>query len=91
MTVKACFDTEGWVTSCGSKALQGAVPALTSAVLVRRLRMGGATLLAQTNMTEFAYGALGVNTHFGTPRTPLDPTQKQSLAALVPVQRWQSH
>ncbi|QTN05788.1 amidase [Ochrobactrum sp. EEELCW01] len=73
MTVKACFDTEGWVTSCGSKALQEAAPAIASAALVRRLRMGGATLLAQTNMTEFAYGALGVNTHFGTPRTPLDP------------------
>ncbi len=23
-------------------------------------------------MTEFAYGALGINSHFGTPRTPLD-------------------
>ncbi|WP_176037869.1 amidase [Brucella tritici] len=73
MTVKACFDTEGWVTSCGSKALQDTAPAITSAALVHRLRLGGATLLAQTNMTEFAYGALGVNTHFGTPRTPLDP------------------
>lgn len=74
MTVKACFDTEGWVTNCGSKVLQGAAPPFTSAALVYRLRMGGATLLAQTNMTEFAYGALGVNTHFGTPRTPLDPS-----------------
>ncbi|WP_282757198.1 amidase [Komagataeibacter saccharivorans] len=74
MTVKACFDTAGWVSSCGSRVLQHAKPAMRSAALVHKLRTAGATLLAQTNMTEFAYGALGVNTRFGTPRTPLDPT-----------------
>lgn len=73
MTVKACFDVEGWTTSCASEVLHKAEPATRSASLVRTFRAAGATLLAQTNMTEFAYGALGVNSRFGTPRTPLDP------------------
>src|SRR5690606_6793745 len=73
MTVKACFDVAGWTASCASRVLADRPPGRNSAPLVRRLRQAGATLLAQTNMTEFAYGALGVNTHFGTPRTPLDP------------------
>jgi len=35
------------------------------------LRQAGAVLLAQNNMTEFAYGALGLNAVFGTPLSPL--------------------
>lgn len=73
MTVKACFDVEGWTTHCASEVLRASPVAVRSAGLVRRLREAGATLVAQTNMTEFAYGALGVNSRFGTPRTPLDP------------------
>ena len=40
---------------------------------LRRLRSAGAIVLAQTNMTEFAYGALGLNSTYGTPTTPLCP------------------
>ncbi|GAB3341084.1 amidase [Bordetella tumulicola] len=70
-TIKACFDVKGWTTHAGSAALLAAPPAQEDATLVSRLRQSGALIFAQTNMTEFAYGALGVNTHFGTPRTPL--------------------
>ena len=38
-----------------------------------RLRRAGAILLGRTNMHEFAYSALGVNPHYGTPRNPIDP------------------
>lgn len=70
-SVKACYDVEGWVTHAGSKALANAAPARRDAAAVARLRAHGAIVLAQTNMTEFAYGALGVNCRFGTPLTPL--------------------
>lgn len=70
-SIKACFDVKGWTTHAGSAALLDAPPAEADAALVSRLRQSGALVFAQTNMTEFAYGALGVNAHFGTPRTPL--------------------
>ena len=38
---------------------------------MQALRHAGAALLAQNNMTEFAYGALGLNRWHGTPLTPL--------------------
>ena len=41
--------------------------------MVSALRSAGAILFAQTNMTEFAYGALGLNSTYGTPTTPLRP------------------
>lgn len=69
--VKACFDVAGWVTHAGSRVLAGAPPAPRDAAIVQALRHAGATLLAQNNMTEFAYGALGLNRWHGTPLTPL--------------------
>lgn len=71
LSVKACFDVAGWVTHAGSRALAGEPAACADASLVAALRRSGAVLVAQTNMTEFAYGALGVNAHYGTPTTPL--------------------
>lgn len=72
VAVKACIDVQGWVTHAGSPVLSDAAPAQTDAPLVAALRRSGTVITLQTNMTEFAYGALGVNPHFGTPRTPLD-------------------
>ncbi|MBR8653424.1 amidase [Achromobacter sp. Marseille-Q0513] len=69
--VKACFDVAGWVTHAGSRVLAAEPPALRDAAIVQALRHAGATLLAQNNMTEFAYGALGLNRWHGTPLTPL--------------------
>jgi aspartyl-tRNA(Asn)/glutamyl-tRNA(Gln) amidotransferase subunit A len=73
LTVKACFDVAGWTTHAGSAVLADAPPASADAPMVAALRAAGATLLAQTNMTEFAYGALGLNSTYGTPTTPLRP------------------
>ncbi|HBX6198995.1 amidase [Klebsiella quasipneumoniae] len=72
IAVKACIDVKGWITSAASQVLADAPPAAVDAPLVAALRQLGAVVTMQTNMTEFAYGALGVNPHFGTPRTPLD-------------------
>ncbi|BAX61583.1 amidase family protein [Burkholderia stabilis] len=77
LTVKACFDCEGWVTHAGSRVLAGDPPARTDAALVAALRRTGAVRIAQTAMTEFAYGALGVNRAYGTPATPLDARRER--------------
>ena len=73
LAVKACFDVRGWRTTAGSRVLDDQPLASADAPLVAALSRCGAVVTAQTNMTEFAFGALGINPHFGTPVTPLDP------------------
>jgi len=74
VSVKDLFDVKGQVTRAGSKALTGA-PASADAVAVARLRAAGAVLIGRTNMSEFAFSGLGLNPHYGTPRTPFDPAR----------------
>ena len=71
ISVKDLFDVQGQVTRAGSKALAGA-PASADAPVVARLRAAGAVLIGRTNMSEFAFSGLGLNPHYGTPRTPFD-------------------
>ncbi|MDF3832037.1 amidase [Cupriavidus basilensis] len=71
VSVKDLFDVQGQVTRAGSKALAGA-PASADAPVVARLRAAGAVLIGRTNMSEFAFSGLGLNPHYGTPRTPFD-------------------
>ena len=77
VVVKACFDVAGWTTHAGSAVLADAAPADVDAPLVAMLRSAGAIVLAQTNMTEFAYGALGLNSTYGDPTTPLRPGEQR--------------
>ncbi|WP_260706188.1 amidase [Edaphobacter flagellatus] len=70
VTVKDLFDVEGQVTRAGSVVLNDAPPAASDAAVVRRLRDAGAVVVGRTNMTEFAFSGLGLNPHYGTPRTP---------------------
>jgi len=73
ISIKDLFDVAGEVTRAGSKALaEEAKPAATDAPVVRRLRAGGAIIVAKTNMSEFAYSGVGANPHFGTPGNPAD-------------------
>jgi aspartyl-tRNA(Asn)/glutamyl-tRNA(Gln) amidotransferase subunit A len=73
VTIKDLFDVAGEVTRAGSKVLAAeGKPAERDAPIVRRLRKSGAVILAKTNMTEFAFSALGINPHFGTPGNPAD-------------------
>ena len=77
VVVKACFDVAGWTTHAGSAVLADAPPASVDAPLVAALRSAGAIVFAQTNMTEFAYGALGLNSTYGDPTTPLRPGERR--------------
>lgn len=73
VSIKDLFDVRGEVTRAGSKALEGSAPAQADAPAVARLRAAGAVLIGRTNMSEFAFSGLGLNPHYGTPRTPFDP------------------
>ncbi|PLZ01128.1 amidase [Burkholderia sp. WAC0059] len=70
VSVKDLFDVQGQVTRAGSRALADAPPAAADAVTVARLRRAGAVLIGRTNMSEFAFSGLGLNPHYGTPRSP---------------------
>lgn len=72
ISVKDLFDVGGDVTRAGSRILAGAPPAKADAPAVARLRAAGAVLLGRTNMVEFAFGGLGLNPHYGTPRNAWD-------------------
>jgi aspartyl-tRNA(Asn)/glutamyl-tRNA(Gln) amidotransferase subunit A len=73
VSIKDLFDVAGEVTRAGSKAIaaEGKVAA-ADAPMARRLRAAGAVIIAKTNMTEFAFSAIGANPHFGTPGNPAD-------------------
>ncbi len=72
VSVKDLFDVAGTTTRAGSIVLDGAPPANADATIVARLRRAGAVIVGKTNMTEFAYSGLGINPHYGTPRSPFD-------------------
>ena len=73
VSIKDLFDVAGEVTRAGSKVLaEEGKPAVADAAVVRRIRAAGAIIVGKTNMSEFAFTAIGVNPHFGTPGNPAD-------------------
>jgi aspartyl-tRNA(Asn)/glutamyl-tRNA(Gln) amidotransferase subunit A len=72
VTVKDLFDVAGDVTRAGSAILRDAPAARADAAAVARLRAAGAILIGRTNMVEFAFGVVGLNPHYGTPKNPWD-------------------
>src|SRR5581483_10323408 len=70
VSLKDLFDVAGDVTRAGSKVL--ALEPKHDAGAVARLRAAGAILIGRTNMVEFAFGGVGLNPHYGTPRNPWD-------------------
>lgn len=72
VAIKDLADIEGQVTTAGSVVLADNKPAEADAPVVARLRRAGFVPIGRTNMTEFAYSGLGLNSHFDTPRSPWD-------------------
>jgi aspartyl-tRNA(Asn)/glutamyl-tRNA(Gln) amidotransferase subunit A len=70
ISVKDLFDIAGDTTLAASRALVGTPAAAADAPAIARLRAAGAVIVGRTNMTEFAYGGIGMNVHYGTPRSP---------------------
>lgn len=82
MTIKDSFDTEGVISTGGTYGRQQYVPA-ADAVVVARVRRGGAILLGKTNTPEFTLGGVGgVNTTgnmlYGSTHNPYDLTRTVS-------------
>ncbi|TGP23496.1 MULTISPECIES: amidase [unclassified Mesorhizobium] len=77
VSIKDLFDVAGEPTRAGSLMLASAQSAAQDAAIVRRLRQAGALILGKTNMTEFAFTAIGDNPHYGTPGNAAD-------ASLIP-------
>lgn len=71
-SAKDIFDLAGEVTRAGSRVLDGAAPATADAVAIARLKAAGMIVIGRTNMTEFAYSGVGLNPHYGNPRSPFD-------------------
>lgn len=72
VSIKDLFDVAGEPTAAGSLIHAGAAPAPRDAAIVSRLRQAGAVVLGKTNMTEFAFTAIGDNPHCGTPGNAAD-------------------
>ena len=69
VSIKDLFDVAGEVTGAGSTVLRSRPAATQDAPAVARLRAAGALIFGRTNMVEFAYSGVGINPHFGTPRS----------------------
>jgi aspartyl-tRNA(Asn)/glutamyl-tRNA(Gln) amidotransferase subunit A len=69
VSIKDLFDIRGQVTRAGSRALDDSAPAEADAPVVARLRRAGFVVIGRTNMTEFAYSGIGINPHYGTPKS----------------------
>jgi aspartyl-tRNA(Asn)/glutamyl-tRNA(Gln) amidotransferase subunit A len=72
VSLKDLYDVAGDVTRAGSKIRCDSKPATSDAGAVARLRAAGAIFVGRTNMVEFAFGGVGLNPHYGTPRNPYD-------------------
>ena len=70
---KDLVDMAGERTTAGSALLAGSPPKEKDAPIVANFCAAGMVALGKTNLSEFAFSALGLNPHFGTPRNPRDP------------------
>jgi aspartyl-tRNA(Asn)/glutamyl-tRNA(Gln) amidotransferase subunit A len=70
---KDLVDMAGERTTAGSALYADSPPKERDAPIVENLDAAGMVALGKTNLSEFAFSALGLNPHFGTPRNPRDP------------------
>ena len=70
---KDLVDMAGERTTAGSALFAKSAPKQEDAPIVANLSAAGMVALGKTNLSEFAFSALGLNPHFGTPRNPRDP------------------
>jgi aspartyl-tRNA(Asn)/glutamyl-tRNA(Gln) amidotransferase subunit A len=72
VAIKDLFDVAGVRMTAGSRILADNVATEDSEVAAR-LNAAGAVMLGKLNLHEFAFGATGVNPHYGPARNPWDP------------------
>ncbi|SNT38356.1 aspartyl-tRNA(Asn)/glutamyl-tRNA(Gln) amidotransferase subunit A [Granulicella rosea] len=90
VSLKDCFDLEGFATSCGSGYYQQTKGlAERNSALAKRLKALGAVITGKTHMQQLAYGITGENLDFGDcvqPRNPRWLTGGSSSGAAASVQ-----
>jgi aspartyl-tRNA(Asn)/glutamyl-tRNA(Gln) amidotransferase subunit A len=69
---KDLVDMAGERATAGSALFAKSAPKQEDAPIVANLSAAGMVALGKTNLSEFAFSALGLNPHFGTPRNPRD-------------------
>ena len=73
-SAKDCLCSIDFQTRAGSQILDGYQPPF-DATAIHRLREAGGLLIGKTNMDEFGFGSFGINSSFGVPRNPFDPSR----------------
>ena len=71
LALKDVLTTRGMPTTCGSRILQGWLPAY-DATVTRRLADAGVVVLGKTNMDEFAMGSSTEHSAYGPTHNPWD-------------------
>jgi aspartyl-tRNA(Asn)/glutamyl-tRNA(Gln) amidotransferase subunit A len=72
ISVKDNIDIEGEPTRGGCKLLEDTPPAVSDALVVKRLKAAGAVIVGRTNMSELAFSGIGYNRFYGTPANPFE-------------------
>jgi aspartyl-tRNA(Asn)/glutamyl-tRNA(Gln) amidotransferase subunit A len=72
ISVKDLYSVEGMPSFAGSARQLPPDPWSQDAWMIERLRRAGAVIVGKTHTVEFAYGGVGFNPHWGTPRNPWD-------------------
>jgi aspartyl-tRNA(Asn)/glutamyl-tRNA(Gln) amidotransferase subunit A len=84
VSIKDLFDVAGETTKAGSRVLEDAAPAQQTAPAIARLLAAGFVPIGRTNMTEFAFSGVGINPHYGTPRSPWERPAGDTEAGRIP-------
>ncbi len=77
--VKDLADVPGQVTTAGSIVLADAAPAEAFAPALERVVRAGFIPVGRTNMTEFAYSGIGINSHYPTPASPWERSSTRRI------------
>ncbi|HEY0704719.1 MAG TPA: amidase [Candidatus Acidoferrales bacterium] len=73
ISLKDCFDLQGFTTSCGSRFYaEKNAPALADSAVAARLRSQGALIAGKAHLHQLAYGITGENSDYGDCTQPAD-------------------